>query len=456
MHLISENVFKNLITLWTGDFKGIETGDEDYKLPSAIVNAIGDACVVAGDTTPAAFGARVPNLATQLHYYTAESYTSFLTLLGPVLLRNRFSRPKYYTHYRDLVYIYEDCVSMSSDREYVDTTLRAKIVDWVQRYEKYYYQYEADRLPVCVLTLHAMLHIPDDIINAGPMWCYWNYVTERYVGSVARVSKSRKNPYASFARRLRDIAQNAAIKVRYGLQRELDLSDRASELQNGMEFDECELYILYLVFYPNSACIDEGISIHKPHVLSTVTPLVRKAIMNYLLRSFELSADEAAALIPEKLSQWGKISFSDGGDTIRAAELVQQSERNMTRDASFLKYSHDVDKNRNRPRMPVVFERKIAYGQLLRIIDFKAHFPRAPARHLLLALIHPVQVSYYTSNPSTPYYQDGKFKPLEVIDVDDVSCLVARVPDHATGPRRWGICERADAMRAGDEGEGEQ
>ncbi|KAJ7196295.1 hypothetical protein GGX14DRAFT_376342 [Mycena pura] len=88
-----------------------------------------------------------------------------------------------------------------------------------------------------------MLHIPDDIINAGPMWCYWNYVTERYMGSVTRVSKSRKNPYASFARRLRDIAQNAAIKARYGLQRELDLSDRASELQNGMKFDECELYI---------------------------------------------------------------------------------------------------------------------------------------------------------------------------------------------------------------------
>ncbi|KAJ7196296.1 hypothetical protein GGX14DRAFT_537165 [Mycena pura] len=136
MHLISENVFKNLITLWTGDFKGIETGDEDYKLPPAVVNSIGDACVVAGDTTPAVFGARVPNLATQLHYYTAESYTSFLTLLGPVLLRNRFSKPKYYTHYLDLVSIYEDCVSMSSDREYVDTTFRAKIVDWVQRYEK--------------------------------------------------------------------------------------------------------------------------------------------------------------------------------------------------------------------------------------------------------------------------------------------------------------------------------
>ncbi|KAJ7346051.1 hypothetical protein DFH08DRAFT_633341, partial [Mycena albidolilacea] len=55
----------------------------------------------------------------------------------------------------------------------------------------------------------------------GPMWCYWNYVTERYVGFIVRSSKSRKNPYASFARRMREIAQNNAIKVKYQLHDEL-------------------------------------------------------------------------------------------------------------------------------------------------------------------------------------------------------------------------------------------
>jgi hypothetical protein len=73
------------------------------------------------------------------------------------------------------------------------------------------------------------------------MWCYWNYVTERYVGFIVRSSKSRKNPYASFARRIRDIAQNTAIKVKYHLQQELDLSDRRDELQRGRHFAECEL-----------------------------------------------------------------------------------------------------------------------------------------------------------------------------------------------------------------------
>jgi hypothetical protein len=79
------------------------------------------------------------------------------------------------------------------------------------------------------LTVHALLHIPDDILNAGPMWCYWNYVTERFVGFLVRSSKSRRNPYASFARRLRDIAQNNVIRLKYNLHRELDLSDRADD-----------------------------------------------------------------------------------------------------------------------------------------------------------------------------------------------------------------------------------
>jgi hypothetical protein len=49
---------------------------------------------------------------------------------------------------------------------------------------------------------------------------------ECFVGYLVRSSKSRKNLYASFARRLRDVAQNNAIKIKYHLQEELDLSDR--------------------------------------------------------------------------------------------------------------------------------------------------------------------------------------------------------------------------------------
>jgi hypothetical protein len=44
MHLIPENIAKNLLTLWTGDFKGLNMGNEDYRLSESTVKAIGEAC----------------------------------------------------------------------------------------------------------------------------------------------------------------------------------------------------------------------------------------------------------------------------------------------------------------------------------------------------------------------------------------------------------------------------
>ena len=41
MHLMWENVVKNLMQLWTGQFKGLDTGSEDYELDPAIWEAIG-------------------------------------------------------------------------------------------------------------------------------------------------------------------------------------------------------------------------------------------------------------------------------------------------------------------------------------------------------------------------------------------------------------------------------
>ncbi|KAJ7125549.1 hypothetical protein C8R43DRAFT_898664 [Mycena crocata] len=435
MHLIPENVVKILLSLWTTDFKGLGTANEDYRLQPTVIEAIGNACATAGDTTPAVFGARVPNIATQMHYFTAESYTLWTTLLGPVVLRNRFTKPKYYSHFIELVRIFNDCLKLSINREYVDTELRARIAKWVQNFEKHYYQYDPAYLPVCTSTIHALLHIPDDILNAGPMWCYWNYVTERFVGFLVRSSKSRRNPYASFARRLREIAQNNVIKLKYNLHRELDLSDRYNDELKGHGLME----------YPE-------IRVLQPHAKGPLPREVHKAVRNYLLRTFDISELEVDGSIPQTVSHWGRISFLGGGDLIRGTDLVHLSENYITRDASFIKYSHEVDKNRNHRRLPVVLERQVAYGQLLRIIEFFADIPpssddepQVQARNLLLAVVRPVKLAK-KNHLDMPYYQDGQFSPIEVIDVDDISCLVARIPDHESGHRYFALWERPDAM----------
>ncbi|KAJ7366039.1 hypothetical protein DFH08DRAFT_678361, partial [Mycena albidolilacea] len=43
-----------------------------------------------------------------------------------------------------------------------------------------------------------LLHIPDNILNVGPMWCYWNYITKRFVGFIVHSNKSRKTHMRAF------------------------------------------------------------------------------------------------------------------------------------------------------------------------------------------------------------------------------------------------------------------
>ncbi|KAJ7212075.1 hypothetical protein GGX14DRAFT_361968 [Mycena pura] len=126
----------------------------------------------------------------------------------------------------------------------------------------------------------------------------------------------------------------------------------------------------------------------------------------------------------------------------------------MTRDASFIKYSHSVDKNARFRNQPVEEERRIAYGQLMRIIKFEVKFPcgfKPCLRSLLLAVVRPVRWKAKSDELGFWYYQDGHFLPVEVIDVDNISCLVARIPAHEPGPQLWAICERHDAMGMSDD-----
>jgi len=56
MHLIWENLVKNLVLHWTGSFKGLDDGDKSYSVPKAIWEAIGAATAAAGSSIPSAYG----------------------------------------------------------------------------------------------------------------------------------------------------------------------------------------------------------------------------------------------------------------------------------------------------------------------------------------------------------------------------------------------------------------
>jgi Transposase family tnp2 len=135
MHLMWENCVDNLILLWTGNFKGLDEGDEDYQLDSKVWDAIGAATAASGSTIPSAFGARSPNFTKQKSACSAETWSFWTLFLGPVLLRRRFRKRKYYNHFVELVKLIHICLQFEISDDEIDF-LRAGFIKWVKDYEE--------------------------------------------------------------------------------------------------------------------------------------------------------------------------------------------------------------------------------------------------------------------------------------------------------------------------------
>jgi hypothetical protein len=101
-----------------------------------------------------------------------------------------------------------------------------------------YYRHTSDRLRVCTLPIHSLLHIADDIEAMGPVWCYWAFPMEHFCGVLGRANLNPCFPFISLDRRVLEVAQLSQIKYMYNLFETLDLGDRKHTLATGMHYPE--------------------------------------------------------------------------------------------------------------------------------------------------------------------------------------------------------------------------
>jgi hypothetical protein len=134
MHLIWENLIPNLILHWTGDFKGLDEGEEEYEIVPKVWQAICAAGAATGSTIPSAFGARIPNISTNKSACSAEVWSFWALYLGPVLLRRRFRSERYYEHFLKLVGLLHKCMQYEITTDEVQT-VREGFIKWVMEYE---------------------------------------------------------------------------------------------------------------------------------------------------------------------------------------------------------------------------------------------------------------------------------------------------------------------------------
>ncbi|KAJ7789218.1 hypothetical protein B0H14DRAFT_2945337 [Mycena olivaceomarginata] len=172
------------------------------------------------------------------------------------------------------------------------------------------------------------------------MWCFWAFVMERFCGSLVPAVKSRKHPFASLAHRIRDVAQLSQIKLLYGLT--VDLSPQKNMDDTGLVFDD---YPDICMVYPHRTMDIDG-------------PLRNKILL-----------------------LWGKLKWLGGG-LIHAWDMVStyHNSPDSTCDATFIKFTLEVDKNERYPNLPVVLQHKAVFGQVRKFIALTLN-PKFPARH---------------------------------------------------------------------------
>lgn len=135
MHLFFENIIPNLIKHWSGKFKGLDPGREDYEIPDEVWEQIWKETADAMKDIPSDFSR---SLAAGPGKFTAEAWCFWFVYMAPTLLKDRFANPKYHKHACQLSEIIKTCLQFIITYKEVDD-LEEKIIQWVQTYERYIY-----------------------------------------------------------------------------------------------------------------------------------------------------------------------------------------------------------------------------------------------------------------------------------------------------------------------------
>ncbi|KAF7348742.1 hypothetical protein MVEN_01393300 [Mycena venus] len=428
MHLIYENVVKNLVLLWTGNYKGLDTGTGSYELQPKVWEAIGAATAAAGSTIPTAFGARPPDVSKDRTACTADTWSFWLLYLGPVLLHRKFEKRIYYDHFIEFVKLVNTCLQFKYTPADI-ASIRAGFAKWVLQYEKLYYQNSPDRLSACPLTIHVLLHIADGIEAAGPVWAYWAFPMERFCGRLQPCIKSRRYPFASIDGHVVSTAQLSIIKVKHSCEDQIRLGPPERGLVAGAFAHPS---------YPSCILLPPR------HISQSLSKTLATRIAVSLATRYDTHVSVIKRYLePLEIEQWAKVERLNGGDRMLVSSMLASLEDR--RDATYVRYTLLVDQNARHARLAPRFIPVDFYGQLQNI--FVVKLPPADELNLteetthILAAVTQCEITAKNDLDMHYYHKEG---PLQVVDITTLQCVVGRVK--TTDKRHWVIIDRSGSM----------
>ncbi|CAE6473902.1 unnamed protein product [Rhizoctonia solani] len=440
MHLFLLNHCKELVSLWAGTHTGLgdDPGTGSFIIP------FDDWCEVGRETEEAtkylasSFIRPLPNIQTHFDCYIAEHWAFWICYIGPAVLRGRLPK-KYYDHFLELVGIMKCLHSINNTTARI-MALRERIAHYVEVFEKYYYQYDFECLCVCKSTLHALLHVPDDVLRCGPVWVSWSFSIERYCREVTACARSMVLPWTAIAKSVRQMSQLSALACRF------------PELRKAMLFGKNNVPV-------NASRMEEIKPGYEERILRfprlrefLLEPTVRWRIAQYFHTNFpDNTFNEWHEFIPPRCERWGKLRIRNAedtgpGDCIRSARVTNPLSPYGKRDASFIRRDKNERNQRKKPEMEDVY----AYGRLEFIVAImlpvNVNFGiKSPQLHVLAYII---EASGAEGDAASELITFTKFGRGIVLDVSSVLGLAGRVFTRGIKKNgEWVVIDRGEAIQ---------
>ena len=82
-------------------------------------------------------------------------------------------------------------------------------------FDRWYYWFDECHLNACTFNVHALLHIPAYIRQAGPTWTTWAFPMECFCGLLGSCITSRLHPYETLSHHMKRSAQLSQLKAHY-------------------------------------------------------------------------------------------------------------------------------------------------------------------------------------------------------------------------------------------------
>ncbi|KAG8709425.1 hypothetical protein FRC11_005568 [Ceratobasidium sp. 423] len=426
MHLLFKNLVPNMIWHWTGRFKGLGQGTGNYELAPHDWAEIGRLMAQATKTIPSEFVGMLPNIAQDENLYKAEAYAFWVQYLAPILLEGRLLE-KYYEHFLLMHEIIILVLQFELTYDNVEQ-LQAMVNTWVVQYEEYYYQHEANCLPTCPLTIHALLHLPYYIRTSGPLWTSWAFIMEQFCGHILPAVKNRTRPYEHLANYVQCQAQMQVVSLNHCLQ------NLAKPIVN-FTYAHGEKFSSHERIMPVHYNIDVGVQLRNQLAIYFSTVYVDELGLN--------AVGVRAQIDTDMLVSYGCFHLTGDGDRFHTADLIAHNRD--TRDNSFVRYEILPNANASLPDAPDVPVRQVYYGQLLDIfyIEFITNVENDVREPFLLARVRECRTggldAALLENPLVVYKRTSN---LYIIHLDAITYVVGRVKlAHST----WAIVDRSSS-----------